>query len=426
MCRFTHFVAYVVASALMLSAAATLHAQTDNQVPGDQGYTLSLQEALLRIEASPIFKSAEKAVEASAGKLDQAGLWLNPEIVIELENFGGTDALAGFDGAETTVAISQQLEIGGKRSSRKLLAAQAMTLTELEKRSLGQDLRLSTLQAFYEVLAAQMRREQAVRLLELAEQGYQTVADRVEAGKVSPVQQLRASVELNTARSESETARRELVQARHELCAKWGDSKPDFATVVGNFEELNDPPQWQLLEASYLENPDVQGWETEVLSKKASLALERANSLPDLTLSFGVRKYEETGDRAYVAGLEFPLPFFDRNQGGRKAALAEVSQAVFQRNALLAQRASDLRSAYEALLAAHRRAQSLQNEIIPAAEQANEATQIGYQEGKFDFLDALDAQRTLFAVKAQYVDALNAYHRARLRVQRLAGLLQQN
>ena len=58
---------------------------------------------------------------------------------------------------------------------------------------------------------------------------------------------------------------------------------------------------------------------------------------------------------------------------------------------------------------------------MPAAEKASEATQIGYQEGKFNFLEALDAQRTLFEVKNQYIDAFSAYHEARINVMKLAG-----
>jgi cobalt-zinc-cadmium efflux system outer membrane protein len=58
---------------------------------------------------------------------------------------------------------------------------------------------------------------------------------------------------------------------------------------------------------------------------------------------------------------------------------------------------------------------------MPTAEQANAATQIGYREGKFDFLDVLDAQRTLFEVKGKYINAFTAYHEARLDVLRLAG-----
>ncbi|PLX95466.1 MAG: TolC family protein [Desulfuromonas sp.] len=425
MCRFTHLMVFSALIVAVLAAPEAVHADTTGQVVTTSKEVLSLQDVLQRIGNSPAFTAAEKAIEAAEGNLEQAGLWPNPELSIEVENFGGKDDLEGFDGAETTVVIAQTLEIGGKRGARKAIASQGHSLAKWDKLATEQDLRLEAMKAFYATLAAQMRLEQAKQLVSLAEQAYQTVADRVEAGKVSPVQQLRASVELNSSRSAAETAERQLVQARQELCAKWGDSKPNFKTVVGNFEELSDLPEWETLQASFPGNPDVRRWEAELDNKNASLELERANSIPDVTLSFGVRKYEDTGDNAYVAGLEIPLPLFDRNQGGRKSAQAEISQTVFTRDATLASLSSELQSAFQELQATHYQARTLQRDIMPAAEQANAAAQIGYQEGKFDFLEALDAQRTLFDVKAQYVDAFSAYHEARLNVMRLAGQIDQ-
>ena len=66
-------------------------------------------------------------------------------------------------------------------------------------------------------------------------------------------------------------------------------------------------------------------------------------------------------------------------------------------------------------------ARSLADETLPAARQAFEAAQIGYEAGKFGFLEVLDAQRTLFEVTQQYTDALTDYHQARIEVERLTG-----
>jgi cobalt-zinc-cadmium efflux system outer membrane protein len=38
-----------------------------------------------------------------------------------------------------------------------------------------------------------------------------------------------------------------------------------------------------------------------------------------------------------------------------------------------------------------------------------------------DYLNVLDAQRTLFEAKGQYIEALSAYHKARADVERLIG-----
>lgn len=383
--------------------------------------TLSLQDVHKRINESPALKAIATSIDIQEGLSEQAALLPNPEISIEVENFGGEDDLEDFDGAETTVSVSQLIELGGKRNVRKSIASHEKSLAEWDYQIQTRNLRLEALKAFYAVLAAQERQSQVSQLLSLATQGYQAVSDRVAAGKVSPIQELRASVELNMARNSWEGSQRQLLQARQDLSSLWGESKPDFDDLTGNFDVLQEPPAWEDLQASFLDNLEVKRWEAELARKKANLGLERANRIPDVTVSFGIRNYQETNDNAFVAGLEFPLPLFDRNQGGQKAAQSEVSQSLYQRDADVAKLESDLRSSYQAFLATFHQASSIKQDIMPAAEKASEAAQIGYQEGKFNFLEALDAQRTLFEVKNQYIDAFSAYHEARFNVMKLAG-----
>jgi cobalt-zinc-cadmium efflux system outer membrane protein len=58
---------------------------------------------------------------------------------------------------------------------------------------------------------------------------------------------------------------------------------------------------------------------------------------------------------------------------------------------------------------------------MPGAETAFEAAQIGYRQGKFDYLEVLDAQRTLFSSRTRYIQALAEYNRAVAEVERLIG-----
>lgn len=383
--------------------------------------SLSLQDALNRLKDSPSFKAAAKYVEIQDGLAEQAGLLPNPDVAIEVGNFGGKDELESFEGSEITVAISQLIELGGKRSARKIFANHEKDLAERDFQIQSQDLQMEVMEAFYALLASQEKLKQTKQLLSLAEQGYQAVADRVEAGKVSPIQELRASVELNIARNAWEASQRHLIQSRQDLSSLWGAPKPDFDIVIGTFEDLQEPPPWEELQAAFPNNPELKRWEAEQAHKKANLDLEHANSIPDVTFSLGIRNFQETDDSAFVAGLEFPLPFFDRNQGGRKAAQAEVAQSAYQRDAGVAKLSSDLQSSYQELLSTLYQARTIKQDIKPAAEKANAAAQIGYQRGKFDYLEALDAQRTLFEVEAQYIDAISAYHTARLNILRRIG-----
>jgi len=58
---------------------------------------------------------------------------------------------------------------------------------------------------------------------------------------------------------------------------------------------------------------------------------------------------------------------------------------------------------------------------VPARKKAFEAASEGYRQGKFGFLDVLDAQRGLFVARGALVDALSNYHASVAEIQRITG-----
>jgi cobalt-zinc-cadmium efflux system outer membrane protein len=84
--------------------------------------------------------------------------------------------------------------------------------------------------------------------------------------------------------------------------------------------------------------------------------------------------------------------------------------------------ASDAYQVMERLDARRQEAELLRTEVVPGAKSAYEAATIGFENGKFSFLEVLDAQRTFFSAKSQYLNALAAVHRA---VTDLEGILGQ-
>ena len=58
---------------------------------------------------------------------------------------------------------------------------------------------------------------------------------------------------------------------------------------------------------------------------------------------------------------------------------------------------------------------------MPAALEMFNAAKTAYQQGKVDYLNVLDAQRTLFEVRNEYIESLAAYHIARADIERFIG-----
>jgi cobalt-zinc-cadmium efflux system outer membrane protein len=303
-----------------------------------------------------------------------------------------------------------------------MVATLDKTLAEWDYQRKKLDVLAATAKAFVEVLVAQEQVALNGDLLKLAEQTTTAVSEKVDAGKVSPVEKSRAQIELAAARTEANKAVRELEAARRRLAGFWGGERADFSRAVGQLDDISALPDEESLKAFLSNNPDLARWAAELERSEAALRLARSEAVPDLTLSAGVRNFQETDDNAFVVGVSIPIPFFNRNQGGVSEARARVDKAQSEQRAAKVGLVTGLSDTWQSLSAAYTEAVGLRDEILPSAQSTYESTELGYREGKLDFLQMLDAQRTLFTVKRQYLLALGSYHLASTDMERLVGV----
>ncbi len=191
----------------------------------------------------------------------------------------------------------------------------------------------------------------------------------------------------------------------------------------------------------------MQRWFAALESREAQLRLERARRIPNPTLAFGVRMEGQpervtrglawsTGDigvtrsvsnpsRDFETSVMFevsmPLPVFSRNQGKIAEAQYAVEQVADARRAARVALERELRMAYTRLETSHKALGRLDTEILPRAEETFALTEEGYRQGKFGYLDVLEAQRTLFDLRTQRLDAAAAFHLASVDIERLTG-----
>jgi cobalt-zinc-cadmium efflux system outer membrane protein len=376
----------------------------------------------LALRKNPSLSEFSAEIRARDAAALQARLLPNPELGVEMENFGGHGALREFDGAETTIAFSQLVELGDKRGNRRMVADLDKTLAEWDYQSKKRDVLAATAKAFVEVLIAQEQVALNDELLKLAEQTTAAVSEKVDAGKVSPVEKSRAQIELAAARAEANKAVRVLEAVRRRLAGFWGGERADFGRAVGQLGEITALPNEESLKPFLSDNPDLARWTAEIERSEAALSLARSEAVPDLTLSAGVRNFQETDDNAFVAGVSVPIPFFNRNQGGISEARVRIEKAQAEQQTAKVVLLTGLSDTWQNLSAAYTEAVGLRDEILPSAQATYESTELGYREGKLDFLQMLDAQRTLFTVKRQYLLSLGAYHLASTDMDRLVGV----
>ena len=382
---------------------------------------LTLREALsLALLQNPEIKAFAFEVRAREAAVLQAGLLPNPQLGAIVENFGN-NALQGFDSTAITVQLSQLIELGGKRAARTQATQLARDLAGWDYERERIKVLTATHNAYVEVLSAQGRTALSKQVLDLAENVTAAAAKRVKAGKVSPMEETKAGVATAAVRIDLTRAERELEAARKHLAAAWGSTAPRFKRALGVLEAVLPIPTLEQLIERLRRNPELARWATEIAERQAVIGLEETRGIPDLTASFGVRRFEEPGDDALVVGISVPLPVFNRNQGAILEAQHRLAKAEEERRAVEVRVATALSSAYQTLAGAHAEISALKAQILPGAQSAFEAASKGYRLGKFGLLDVLDAQRTLFGAKAQYLRALTDYHQSVAQVEGLIG-----
>jgi cobalt-zinc-cadmium efflux system outer membrane protein len=394
--------------------------------------TIAIDDALKRaLMHNPELAASSWEVRSGEARTTQAGLLPNPEIEVEVENFGGSrgeddqnggsDTLKRFEGAETTVALSQLIELGGKRSKRKRVAESEHSLRKWDLEVKRLDTITDVSGAFINLLALQERMDLTNGLVDLAQDVYNTVSERVKAGKVSPIEATRAHTALATIQIEQERATRELETGRRHLAATWGSDDPGFQRVTGNLEAISAPPPYEFLLSRIDHNPDIARWDDELGQREAALSLEKSQRYPDLTIAGGVKYLEESNDQTYLMRVSLPIPLVNRNQGAVREAIYNLQKARDERAAAAVKTRTALNESYQTLLFAYAETTTLRDTILPGAESAFNATNEGYRAGKFSYLDVLDVQRSLFDAKDTYLSSLLAYHKALTAIERLTG-----
>ena len=154
---------------------------------------VSLSDALARgQDVSPRIAKAKAELKAAEGRAMQAGVRPNPTISAEVENFSGTGPYRTFGQTETTVAVSQPFELGGKRRARKEVAAAERDFAQIALRKAEADLAYDIIMSHAELRAAEDRAKLADSVYARAVELARIAETLVDVGRDPPLTKLRA------------------------------------------------------------------------------------------------------------------------------------------------------------------------------------------------------------------------------------------
>ncbi|HZS56774.1 MAG TPA: TolC family protein [Bryobacteraceae bacterium] len=384
---------------------------------------LTLTRALeIALAANPRLSAADREIGVATGRYVQSKAIPNPELSFELDNALGSNVYRGTRSAESTLQLSQLVELGGKRQARIAVGAAELDVAHWQSAAVRLEILSETATAFAGVLSAQRRvrifESQIVSLNRLIP----LLQARIDAGASPATEISRAEVAADIVRAERERALTELAIARRELTTLMGRNAPEFRSVAGNLNSVGKPPPFQTLLRAVESNPQLMRFTSLRAQRDAEFLSARLKPIPDLRVAGGWRHYKDTGDDAVRLSLSVPLPVWDQNSGGILEAQEMLAKTDSERTASKAALILTLGKAYDTMTGSLRELEILRNRALPNARKAAEGTESGYSQGRFTLLDLLDAQNTATQTMLREQEVLIKFYTALVTIEGLTGI----
>lgn len=375
----------------------------------------AFETLLQQIGASPTTLEAEALRDAAEARVRQARARPNPTLALDVENAFGSGPFEGSGNAETTLGLTQDLELWGRRGAR-VDAARAEAGTAALRRD------LAVIDAAGRLALVYAEAEAAERRFDLAEEALSvTLADAraaltlVEEGREPMVRALQGESEAATARAVLDEAQAERDAAFARLTAAAMLPTPVTSIEASLIDQV---PAAAL--ASDAATPVVRVAEAERDAAERRIAVERIQSRPDVSASVGLRRYEAEDATALTLGLSLPLPLFDRNRGNIDAAQAEFRAAEARLMGARQEAQADRNAATARLNASTSRVKAA-DAGVTAAHEAYRLSRIGFDAGRISQLELRSSRAALISSRNAAVDARLARVRAEIDLARLQG-----
>lgn len=405
---------YICLALLLLTHSAHAAEQIDNEI--------TLDETIVRVlENNPKLVINDYKARAIAERIKTAALRPADKIRVEMENLGGTGDRRYLQGVETTLSFARVLELGNKADYRANVVQQESYVLQDNNDATRLDLVAEAASRFIEVIIDQQRlifAEQAMALLHKAKA---SVAKRVDAA-LSPEAELhRIDIDLARLGLEQEHAEHELEAAKVYLSSLWGMPIPDFTTARADLFQLEEiqpfPAYANLLER----NPDLVRLATRQRLASARLQLAQSARKPDIELSGGMRYLAEGDDMAFVLSATIPLGTAERAASSirEKELLGQIDPLEYEQKKLTLH--ATLFEIYQEIKHSRIAVETLQQRIIPSAQQALSSYEKLYNTGRYSLLELLESQRSLLQSRFQLIEAAARFHRLRIDLERLTG-----
>ena len=399
--------ASIILAAVMFPGVARAQPASLDSIPQATG-PLTLVRAWDLVERyQPRIRAGDLRATAAQARIRDADRLLNPSVSVTEENFGGS---LGSDHLESTLELGQVIQLGGDRAARAGVASSEYQLAAAEATLLRREVRGVTADRFIRAWSIQARLARLREGEQLTRQAIAAAGERFRAGASPVLERTRAESQAMSQAVERRRTEAELAIARRELAASWGDRRATFDSLVA--EPLDDSPLPDSLGIG--SHPVIDRARAQEAHARARQKLARSERIPDLTFSGGVRRLEDAAATGFVAGLELPVPLWNRGSGEVSAADQEFEAAEFEERTARQGLEVELANAVDRLSSAAAAFDSLRLHVRPFRQQLIEELLRAYRAGRLNYLDLIAEQRNLLETDLALVDAQADVWRSRV------------
>lgn len=424
---------------LLATAAGSVPARAQGGPPSTgapvaPGAAVSLQQAVDEALANNTsFRAELERIGVAEGLLRQAGVRPNPTASV------GTTSDRFYENAGEQVAtagLEQEIETAGKRRYRVLAAGKRLEQVRSETETAEQNLVRRTAEAFFSLLRAQRDIALAREDVGILERLMDLTGQRVKLGEA-------AGLDLNLAKVELARTQREVLEFERlgqesavELNLLMGRSPANAVRLAGDFSPavplgLADDA---LVTYALRHRPDLLASAQALEAARQEERLERALRWPNVSVGAGYQREDRVvglagagapgggellrRDQALSLSVGVPLPLFNRNQGKIEAAEHETRSAQYATRYVAAVVESDVRAALASYRARQQATALYETSILPLLRQSLQSITEAYRLGNESIFAVIQAQRTFFDTRHEYLAALFELESERIRLNR--------
>ena len=371
---------------------------------------------------NPELQTQIQKANASKGTFIQNSQYLNPSIMLEGENLGGSGIYRGFESAETTLSLTQPIPLGGKRHylQKASYANYRAMISSIESKK--SEIYIALGNAYIDVLYAQKWYKVTKKLTKLNQKIVSDINKRKQSGASAELDLKLAEIQLGEAQIQQSRAQRNIQKSQAVLLRLLGTDK---ATVNGITDQgiPHNLLIWANIKRRINDSAFILEKKRQLEANRETITAVKKDVWPTLSLQLGARHFSDDNENAIVASASAPLPVFNKNQGKILSAEANYTKTMKELIATRLELQQRLKASQLDALQYNEESIRVKNSLLPLAKKAASLATQGYNRGLYSYIELANAMRNLFEEERHYQESHAKRDKAMITIM---GLLRNN